>query len=84
MRLTADPACALEIELCLTACKVSALPQAYQLIACCTYQPLLDEYLVVGNLLVDANLRIKVADFGLSRIKQDIHPLTAGLGVPSM
>ena len=37
--------------------------------------------LIAGNLLVDAHLCVKVADFGLSRIKQDLHhPLTGGLG----
>lgn len=31
-------------------------------------------------MLVDAHLCVKVADFGLSRIKRDLHPLTGGLG----
>ena len=29
---------------------------------------------------MDAHLCVKVADFGLSRIKRDLHPLTGGLG----
>lgn len=29
---------------------------------------------------MDAHLCVKVADFGLSRIKCDLHPLTGGLG----
>lgn len=35
---------------------------------------------VAGNLLVDANWTVKVADFGLARALESVAPLTGGLG----
>ena len=36
--------------------------------------------MAVGNLLVDNNLYVKVADFGLSKVVQDFQTMTEGLG----
>ena len=34
----------------------------------------------VGNLLVDEDFNVRVADFGLSRVTHDLNTLTGGLG----
>lgn len=33
-----------------------------------------------GNLLVEEDYNVRVADFGLSRVKQDLQTMTGGLG----